>query len=1313
MNGGETIELLKNVSEYAVIAEGRNFTLDLGGHTLTGYIDQYDATVTIKNGTVAGTIYLNGLESGQNGRLTIAADATVESDYAIILYQNGTDGQTGNGCTIDINGTINGMVWVMGNITSGDSVINVNDGAKISGDDVGIALNGYATVNVKEGATVTGTATGIEVRAGVLNVTGGTITGNGTATTVTPNGSGTTTSGAGIAIAQHTTGLDITVNISGGTITGNTALNAANPQNNTAGTISVAVTGGSFHGTEAAVNSDDERVDHFVSGGEFSIPVEPENVVEGKLCTTILTNEHGMYYIVDAITVTFNADNGSEPTTVKVPKGEPVAKPATDPTKEGYVFDGWYDGNNAYDFTKNVYEPLTLKAKWAENAYDVVYEWSDDNKTVTATATCTNNSEVEPIIVTVDTTAEITKPATCEEKGETTYTATFASAPFETQTKTVEDIEALGHKWTFVDFTWTETETGYTAVANFKCDNDAAHTKTVEATVTAETTAATCEEAGKTVYTAAATFEEKDYTDTKEAAIEALGHAYGEPEYVWTKTETGYTVIATVTCANDPTHVITENGAVTFATITPATCETEGEGLYAATFTNAAFTTQLKNDVIPALGHKYGEPTYVWNKTDDGFTVTATMICENDPRHVVTETVTAVYAVIEEPEAEKDGKGRYTATFENEAFETQTKDVVLPATGHEDVTVTFKDGETTVATQTVKYGEYAGKPADPEKAGWVFDGWYLGTEPFDFTTQVTENITLTAKWTEGVARIGTTLYRTLKDAFDAAQANDTIVLLKDVTIDSIAVDKKVTLDLDGHEVKSDKPDLFIVTGDLTITGSGRITGPENGAAFDGRVLISVDGGRLTVENGTLTATGAGADGMYGVYVLNGGTAIFGTADGNGPTIVSHFAAIGMNHMTKPATVTVYGGTYTANATPSNNEWWSYFCAPVYAVAAGSITIKGGTFNGYYGISDRYADVEQTVRIEGGEFNASSGTQVFADEVNGSNDAADRTIWAETNTLTIPEGYMWLPQTEGYVLVPAVKVTFDVDGEKTEVTIEKGTAVEKPEDPAKDGFVFAGWYLGEESYDFTKPVDENITLTAKWEENAYTVAYEWSDDNKTVTATATSTNNPAADPIVETVNTTAEITKPATCTYTATFTNALFTTQTKVAEDVDPLGHAYGEPVYVWSEDNKTVTATAVCANDPAHVITETVNTTSEVTKAATCEAKGETTYTATFANELFTEQTKTVEDVEALGHKWGEPTYVWADDNSTATATRVCENDPSHVETETVNTTSTVKTAAICEATGETVYTATFTNEAFTEQTKTVVTEARSRTKAL
>ena len=171
-----------------------------------------------------------------------------------------------------------------------------------------------------------------------------------------------------------------------------------------------------------------------------------------------------------------------------------------------------------------------------------------------------------------------------------------------------------------------------------------------------------------------------------------------------------------------------------------------------------------------------------------------------------------------------------------------------------------------------------------------------------------------------------------------------------------------------------------------------------------------------------------------------------------------------------------------------------------------------------------------------------------------------------------------------------------------------------------------------------------------------------------------------------------------CTDWDTCTRCDYTSYT----ELPALGHAWGEPSYVWADDYSEVTASCVCANDESHTLSETVKTTATVTKAATCTEPGETTYTAVFENELFTKQTKTVANVPATGHDWGKPSYEWAEDNASVTATRVCRTDADHVETETVNTTSEVTKKATCTEPGETTYTAVFENPAFSAQTKTV-----------
>ena len=238
----------------------------------------------------------------------------------------------------------------------------------------------------------------------------------------------------------------------------------------------------------------------------------------------------------------------------------------------------------------------------------------------------------------------------------------------------------------------------------------------------------------------------------------------------------------------------------------------------------------------------------------------------------------------------------------------------------------------------------------------------------------------------------------------------------------ITIDKEAVLDLNGHTLSSDQPTMISITpqGDLTITGDGSIIGPANGATYDSNALITVDAGKLKMESGTVTATGAGSDGMYGVYVLNGGEATFGKADGTGPAITSHFAAIGTNNTTAPAKITVLGGSYRAEASPAASDWWSYFCAPIYAAANGEYNIRGGSFSGYYGlISSRYADTDQDIAIDNAvRSNGASGTDIFVDSKKGSTNTPDRHITAGSNSMTLPAGYQWVDNGGSYEVATA-------------------------------------------------------------------------------------------------------------------------------------------------------------------------------------------------------------------------------------------------------------------------------------------------------
>ena len=78
----------------------------------------------------------------------------------------------------------------------------------------------------------------------------------------------------------------------------------------------------------------------------------------------------------------------------------------------------------------------------------------------------------------------------------------------------------------------------------------------------------------------------------------------------------------------------------------------------------------------PVHEHSWSETVYVW--ADDNQSVTATRVCLDDETHIETETVQTEYKVIKEPTVTEEGEGLYTAMFENEAFEVQTKTVAIP-----------------------------------------------------------------------------------------------------------------------------------------------------------------------------------------------------------------------------------------------------------------------------------------------------------------------------------------------------------------------------------------------------------------------------------------------------------------------------------------------------------------------------------------------------------------------------------------------------------------------------------------------------------
>ena len=142
------------------------------------------------------------------------------------------------------------------------------------------------------------------------------------------------------------------------------------------------------------------------------------------------------------------------------------------------------------------------------------------------------------------------------------------------------------------------------------------------------------------------------------------------------------------------------------------------------------------------------------------------------------------------------------------------------------------------------------------------------------------------------------------------------------------------------------------------------------------------------------------------------------------------------------------------------------------------------------------------------------------------------------------------------------------------------------------------------------------------------------------------------------------------------------------------GHAYGEPVFQWSEDGKSCTVVFTCQNDPTHIVTEAATIDPQTEIAATCTEMGTTRYTAsiTFENQLYTD-TKDVVDIASIGHNYGAPVFQWSEDGKSCSAVFTCQNDSTHVVTETATVNAKTEIDATCTEMGTTRYTASVTFE--------------------
>ena len=305
--------------------------------------------------------------------------------------------------------------------------------------------------------------------------------------------------------------------------------------------------------------------------------------------------------------------------------------------------------------------------------------------------------------------------------------------------------------------------------------------------------------------------------------------------------------------------------------------------------------------------------------------------------------------------------------------------------------------------------------------------------------------------------------------------NDIVRLTASITFNgNLAVERAMTLDLNGHVLRYYNPDRACgdieVTGDLTIIDSNPDTVHKFFDLYGGGLWV------LDEENGDLIAKGGiisnysllvkdctltmnsgsfvGCQGTAGAVEIRGGT--FTMNDG---LIIGCYAA----HL---GAVLAFGGTFNMNGGVIKE------CTAASVAKDGVYLTNGAIMNANGGVVDGYVLVEENGKITSAA--RLNGVTAFRSEARVGFDAA------------IEHGifYGGISVSEKYNgRISGLTVTYkNGDGEYAKQVLQSGAAALRPDDPAKDGYDFTGWYTDEactQAYGFTKSVTENITLYAGW------------------------------------------------------------------------------------------------------------------------------------------------------------------------------------------------------------------------------------------
>ncbi|MDR1169722.1 MAG: InlB B-repeat-containing protein [Prevotellaceae bacterium] len=418
-------------------------------------------------------------------------------------------------------------------------------------------------------------------------------------------------------------------------------------------------------------------------------------------------------------------------------------------------------------------------------------------------------------------------------------------------------------------------------------------------------------------------------------------------------------------------------------------------------------------------------------------------------------------------------------------------------------TVTFAGDNISISPQAVNHGDKATKPADPTRTGYSFGGWYNGSSLWDFNSPVTGNLTLAAKWITGgytVSFTGTGIDIATQLIDEGGRATKPVDPTRTGYIfrgwyngnSEWDFNTPVTTNLTLTAVWNVKSCSVIFTGEgvtLTLTYAlygnkiSKIDDPvREGYVFDGwyngNSIWNFD--TPVTEDVTLTARWTTNTNQYTVSFA-----------GENVDIATQLISEG-NRATRPADPTragyIFGGWY------NGNSLWDFNTSVTGNM---TLTARWTTSTNQYTVSFAGEGVDiATQLIAEGNRATRPADPTRADYVFGG--------WYNENSL-------WdfnTPVTENMTLEArwtTNQYAVSFAGESVDIAtqlIAEGSRVTRPADPTRAGYIFGGWYNGNNLWDFNTSVTENMILSAKWETPVPVPIFDGLEREYTVSSPAT-------------------------------------------------------------------------------------------------------------------------------------------------------------------------------------------------------------------